>query len=221
MEKSYLERKEAWAEKMSSTAGPARVERAEGRLPPGQHTVEELPVLDLGIHPKITNKEWTLEIRGKVEKELTFDWESLMQFTQSEEVSDFHCVTTWSKYDCRWGGVRMVDLLDLAKPTDEAAFVLFISYDGYTTNLPIRLLYGEGVLLATSLDGTPLPVKNGGPVRVVIPQLYAWKSAKFIKRIEVIAEDQPGYWEKRGYSNTADPWKEERFLGKEIPGWRD
>ena len=115
----------------------------------------------------------------------------------------------------------MAEILDLVKPTDEAKFVLFVSHDDYTTNLPIAALFAEDAMLATSLHGEPLSVKHGGPVRVVIPQLYAWKSAKFIRKIDFLAEDTPGYWEQRGYSNTADPWLEERFLGEEVPGWRD
>ena len=219
MARTYLERKEAWAAKMRSL--PARTERVEGRLPPGQHTVKELPVLDLGIHPQVANSDWQLQIGGLVEEPLVMDWQSLMALPQVEMTSDFHCVTTWSKYDCRWGGVPMTEILDLVKPTDQAGFVLFASHDDYTTNLPVAALFAQDVLLATSLDGEPLSVKHGGPVRVVIPQLYAWKSAKFINRIDFLAEDVPGYWEQRGYSNTADPWLEERFSGEEVPGWRD
>jgi DMSO/TMAO reductase YedYZ molybdopterin-dependent catalytic subunit len=221
MAKSYLERKEAWAAKMIAKGSAVRSERAEGRLPPGQHTVEKLPVLDLGIHPEISEAEWRLEIGGLVEAPLELDWDGLNALPQGEDVSDFHCVTTWSKYDCRWGGVPMGAILDLVRPKAEAGFVLFTSYDGYTTNLPLGALFAPGVFLAISLDGEPLPVKYGGPARVVLPQLFAWKSAKFIKAIEFRAEDELGYWEKRGYSNTADPWLEERFAGEEVPGWKD
>ncbi|MCH2060905.1 MAG: sulfite oxidase-like oxidoreductase [Verrucomicrobiales bacterium] len=219
MARTYLERKEAWAAKMRSV--PARTERVEGRLPPGQHTVKELPVLDLGIHPEVAPPDWQLEIGGLVEEPLVMDWEGLMALPQVEITSDFHCVTTWSKYDCGWGGVPMAAILDLVKPKDQARFVLFSSHDDYTTNLPVAALFAGDALLATSLDGEPLSVQHGGPVRVVIPQLYAWKSAKFIRKIDFLAEDAPGYWEQRGYSNTADPWLEERFSGEEVPGWRD
>jgi len=219
MARTYLERKEAWAAKMRPAA--VRTERVEGRLPPGQHTVKDLPVLDLGIYPELPVTDWRMEIGGLVEAPLVMDRDALMALPRVETLSDFHCVTTWSKYDCRWGGVPMAEILDRVKPTDEANFVLFTSYDGYTTNLPVAALFAQDVLLATCLDGEPLSVKHGGPVRVVIPQLYAWKSAKFISRIDFLAEDEPGYWEKRGYSNTADPWLEERFSGEEVPGWRD
>ena len=219
MARTYLERKEAWAAKMRSA--PVRTERVEGRLPPGQHTVQELPVLDLGIYPEVDSPDWRLEIGGLVESFLALDLDGLMALPRVEMTSDFHCVTTWSKYDCRWGGVPMTEILDRVKPTDAANFVLFTSYDGYTTNLPVAALFAPDVLLATSMDGEVLSVKHGGPVRVVIPQLYGWKSAKFIHRIDFLAEDVSGYWEKRGYSNTADPWLEERFSGEEVPGWRD
>ncbi len=221
MPKSYLERKEAWAAKMRSRGEGSRAERAEGRLPPGQHTVEKLPVLDLGIHPEIARDDWRLEVGGLVEEEVELDWAAMSAFPQTEDVSDFHCVTTWSRYDCRWGGVAFGELLDRVRPADGARFVLFTSFDGYTTNLALDALLAPGALLATSLDGEPLPVRYGGPVRALIPQLYAWKSAKFLKRIDFLAEQELGYWEKRGYSDTADPWLEERFRGAEVPGWRD
>jgi len=222
MPKSYLERKEAWAAKVAAKGGGVtRVERAEGRLPPGQHAVDKLPVLDLGIHPEISEMDWRLEIGGLVEEPMELDWAGLMALPQAEEVSDFHCVTTWSKYDCRWGGVPMAEILDRVRPADEARFVFLVSYDGYTTNFAIDALFAPGVFLATSLDGETLPARYGGPVRVVVPQLFGWKSAKFVKAIEFRAEDELGYWEKRGYSDTADPWLEERFRGAEVPGWKD
>ena len=221
MPKSYLDRKESWARKMIEKGVLNKKERSNERLPPSQHTVEKLPILDLGIQPKINQKDWFLKIGGEVENELELNWENLQEFDQVEEVSDFHCVTTWSKYDCQWGGVKMLELLDMVKPSSHSLYVLFVSYDGYTTNVPIEAVYSPHALLATSLSGEPLPIKYGGPVRVVIPHLYAWKSAKYIKEIHFTDHLQLGYWEKRGYSNTADPWKEERFIDKEVPGWRD
>ena len=221
MSKSYLDRKESWAKKMAGSSDLSREERSEGRLPPGQHTVEKLPVLDLGIQPKIEEKDWALEIGGEVENELKIDWESLEKWDHVEEMSDFHCVTTWSKYDCKWGGVRMLEILDQVRPHSCAEHVLFVSYDGYTTNVPVEAVYSKHTLLATSLNGEPLSKQYGGPVRVIIPHLYAWKSAKFVKRIQFTNKMELGYWEKRGYSNTADPWREERFIAEEVPGWRD
>ena len=221
MPKSYLDRKEAWAKKMIEKGVLNQTERSNERLPPGQHTVKELPVLDLGIQPRVEESDWMLQIGGEVENELNLNWESLMAFDYLEETSDFHCVTTWSKYDCKWGGVRMLDVLEKARPHSNAGHVLFISYDGYTTNVSIEAVYSKHVLLATKLDGEPLSKENGGPVRVIIPHLYAWKSAKFVKEIQFTSELQSGYWEKRGYSHSADPWREERFIDKEVPGWRD
>jgi len=214
MPKSYEERKIAWAEKMKQKMA-ARSEnlkdRPAERLPPGQHLSERFPVLDLGIKPKIPIEDWTLEITGHVESEITLDWDALNALPQTEDISDFHCVTTWSKYDCKWSGVAFSDLLDLVRPTQEAAFVLYTAYDGYTTNTPLESLYDSGVLLATKFEGKPLTLEHGGHARVIIPKLYAWKGAKFIKKIEFLVEEEFGYWEKRGYSNSADPWLEERF----------
>lgn len=221
MSKSYLDRKEAWAKKMAGSPDSSSKERSGDRLPPGQHTVEKLPVLDLGIQPSIGEEDWALEIGGEVENELRIDWKSLMKFNYVEEMSDFHCVTTWSKYDCKWGGFKMSEVLDEVRPHSDAEHVLLVSYDGYTTNVPIETVYSKHTLLATSLDGNPLSTKHGGPVRIIIPHLYAWKSAKFVKQIVFTNKMQLGYWEKRGYSNTADPWREERFIDEEVPGWRD
>ena len=221
MSKSYLDRKEAWAKKMAGSPDSSSKERSGDRLPPGQHTVEKLPVLDLGIQPRIGEEDWALEIGGEVENELRIDWKSLMKFNYVEEMSDFHCVTTWSKYDCKWGGFKMSEVLDEVRPNSDAEHVLLVSYDGYTTNVPIEAVYSIRTLLATSLNGKPLSTKHGGPVRIIIPHLYAWKSTKFVKQIVFTNKMQLGYWEKRGYSNTADPWREERFIDEEVPGWKD
>ena len=129
MSKSYLDRKEAWAKKMAGSPDSSSKERSGDRLPPGQHTVEKLPVLDLGIQPRIEEEDWALEIGGEVENELRIDWKSLMKFNYVEEMSDFHCVTTWSKYDCKWGGFKMSEVLDELRPHSDAEHVLFVSYD--------------------------------------------------------------------------------------------
>ncbi len=182
------------------------------RLPPGQHPAKEkFPVLDLGIRPEISRQDWRLEITGLVEHPLSLSWDDFAALPRVERTSDFHCVTTWTVFDARWGGVAFTEILGRVKPLPEARFVHFTSHDGYTTNVPAASLASPDALLADWLGDAPLPVKHGGPVRVVIPRLYAWKSAKFIKVIEFLPEDRPGYWERRGYSDTADPWKEERF----------
>ena len=211
--KSYEERKAAWAakQKAKQDAAPTLAERSTDRLPPGQHLTTGFPVLDLGIKPKIPTAEWSLELTGCVENPTTLGWEALNALPQSSDISDFHCVTTWSKFDCEWSGVAFTELLDLVRPTEAASHVLYTAYDGYTTNTPLETLYDSDVLLATSFEGKPITTEHGGPARVIIPKLYAWKGAKFVRKIEFLAEDQLGYWEKRGYSNTADPWLEDRF----------
>ncbi|MBA3274050.1 MAG: sulfite oxidase-like oxidoreductase [Chthoniobacterales bacterium] len=206
---SFIERKERFARKMSGKAKPTV--RSENRLPPGQHLTPGFPVLDLGIRPDIPLSEWRLEVTGLVEHPRTFTWEEFIGLPKFEDTSDFHCVTTWSKFDVKWTGVAFFSLAEAVKPQPEAKFVLFTSYDGYTTNVSIDHVMDDDVLIATHYDGQLLPRDHGGPARVIIPKLYAWKGAKFIRKIEFSAEDKLGFWEVRGYSNTADPWTEDRF----------
>jgi DMSO/TMAO reductase YedYZ molybdopterin-dependent catalytic subunit len=206
---SIIERKERFARKMSGKAKP--IVRSENRLPPGQHLTSGFPVLDLGIQPEIAPKDWRLEVKGLVENPKTFTWDEWNALPQFNDVSDFHCVTTWSKFDVPWSGVAFFTLVDIVRPKPEAKHVLFASYDDYTTNVKIEDVMDDDVLIATGYDGRPLPIEHGGPARIVIPKLYAWKSAKFIRSIEFSAADRPGFWEVRGYSNTADPWTDDRF----------
>ncbi len=194
---------------MSGRAKPAA--RSENRLPPGQHLTAGFPVLDLGLRPEVSLGEWRLEVGGAVEQPRIFAWEEFNAIPQFEDVSDFHCVTTWSKFDCRWGGVAFFTLVDLVRPKPEAQHVLFTSYDGYTTNVRLQDCLDDDVLIATQFDGKPVPREHGGPARVIIPKLYAWKGAKFVRQIEFVEEDKLGFWEVRGYSNSADPWTEDRF----------
>jgi DMSO/TMAO reductase YedYZ molybdopterin-dependent catalytic subunit len=209
---SIIERKERFARKMAGKARPAV--RSHDRLPPGQHLTPGFPVLDLGIQPEIPLHEWRLDVGGLVENPKTFTWGEFNSLPQFEDVSDFHCVTTWSKFDVRWSGVAFFTLAEIVRPKPEAKHVLFAGYDNYTTNVRIEDVMDDDVLIASNYDGQPLAREHGGPVRVVIPKLYAWKSAKFVRSIEFIAEDRPGFWEVRGYSNTADPWTEDRFSGE-------
>jgi DMSO/TMAO reductase YedYZ molybdopterin-dependent catalytic subunit len=211
MSKTYTERKIAWAEKMRARGARAAAIRSKDRLPPGQHIVQKLQVLDLGIHPDLPEEAWRLEITGLVENPVTLDWVALNALSQEEKQSDFHCVTTWSRYDCRWLGVPLSSILDIVKPTEDARFVYYTAHDGYTTNTPVDALTHPDALLAHTLDGAPLPVEHGGPLRVIIPQLYAWKGAKWVKRIDFRASDAQGYWEERGYSMLGDPWLNDRF----------
>ena len=138
-------------------------------------------------------------------------WNDFLDQPQSDSVSDIHCVTAWSRYDNRWSGVRAKDFLKLVRPKPEAKHIVFQSYDGYATNVTLEMFAADDVLLAHSWEGNPLTREHGGPVRIVMPQFYFWKSAKWIKHIAFLDRDAPGYWEVRGYHNTGDPWQEQRY----------
>jgi DMSO/TMAO reductase YedYZ molybdopterin-dependent catalytic subunit len=207
----YIAAKQKWAEKQKARGVTARAVASQDRLPPGQKLTEGFPVLDLGVQPDIPHAQWRLKLDGLVEKPVELTWDQLHALPQVEDVSDFHCVTTWSKYDCRWGGVAFTTLYELAQPQPEAKFVYFTSYDGYSTNVALEKCLDDDVLVATSFDGKPVPREHGGPARVIIPKLYAWKGAKFVSGITFLAEDKLGFWEVRGYSNGADPWTEDRY----------
>lgn len=207
----YISAKQKWAEKQVANGFRPRQEAALDRLPPGQKLTTGFPVLDLGVQPDIPLDGWSLTLDGLVEQPETLNWKGLSALPQVEDVSDFHCVTTWSKYDCRWGGVAFTTLYERARPKPEALFVYFTSYDGYSTNVSLENCLDDDVLIATSFNGEPVPREHGGPARIIIPKLYAWKGAKFVKTISFLAQDKLGFWEVRGYSNSADPWKEERY----------
>ena len=207
----YIAAKQKWAEKQKASGVTARAVASQDRLPPGQKLTDGFPVLDLGIKPEISPATWQLKIDGLVEHPVDLTWEQFNALPQVEDVSDFHCVTTWSKYDCRWGGVAFTTLYERVQPKPEARFVHFSCYDGYTTNVALEKCLDDDVLVATAFNGAPLPRDHGGPARVIIPKLYAWKGAKFIHAITFLAEDKLGFWEVRGYSNIADPWTEDRY----------
>ncbi|KAA6485329.1 sulfite oxidase-like oxidoreductase [Agrobacterium rhizogenes] len=202
--------KRRWAAEGKFLTG--RISRPETeRLPPGQHLVKNWPVLDLGEQPHVSLSSWRLDVRGLVETPLSLDWAAFQALEQSSKVSDIHCVTTWSRYDNRWEGVSTRDLLDLAMPKAEAHYVMLTSYDGYTTNLPLADFAAEDAILATGWEGQPLTREHGGPMRLVVPHLYFWKSAKWLARIELIAADKAGFWEENGYHMFGDPWREQRY----------
>jgi DMSO/TMAO reductase YedYZ molybdopterin-dependent catalytic subunit len=169
------------------------------------------PVLDLGRHPIVPQHRWELRVDGECRSPLVLDWQAFLALEQVEDVSDFHCVTGWSKLDVAWTGVRFATVAALVEPTEEARFVVCHAYDGYTTNLPLEEALKPDVLLVHSVYGGPLPIEHGGPVRMITPQLYAWKGAKWIRRIEFLTADRKGFWELRGYSNTAHPWRNDRY----------
>ncbi len=181
------------------------------RLPVGQFETRKWPVLDLGVHPEIKPEDWTLELDGAVALPRTLSWSDFMELEQTVDEQDFHCVTTWSRFDLTFTGVRFNVVAALLDVADTATHIMCHAYDGYTTNLPLSEALKDDVLLVHSWEEDPLPKEHGGPVRMVTPQLYAWKGAKWIKRIEFMTADRQGYWEKRGYSNTAYPWRNDRY----------
>lgn len=183
----------------------------QAKLPPGQTESKKWPVLDLGVLPEVTKESWSLELRGLCQNPQVLGWSDLMSHEQVEEESDFHCVTTWSRMDLRFGGTRLVDLIACAAPADSATHIMCYGLDGYCTNLSLSDAVQTDVLLAYQVDGQPLERVHGGPVRMITPRLYAWKGSKWICAIEFMDENRPGFWEKNGYSMSADPWREDRY----------
>ena len=181
------------------------------QLPVGQTKTIKWPVLDLGYHPNIPLDKWRLVIDGEVENPMIMTWQDLMNLPQVEDTSDFHCVTTWSKMDMEWRGIRLMDLAALAQPKETATHILCYGYDTYTTNVSLEEALKPDVLLAHTVEGKPLALEHGGPLRMITPQLYAWKGSKWIKRIEFMSKNKLGFWEERGYSNTAYPWRDDRY----------
>jgi DMSO/TMAO reductase YedYZ molybdopterin-dependent catalytic subunit len=180
-------------------------------IPVGQTLTKKWPVLDLGSQPEVPISSWHLIVDGEVENPLQLSWTDFMALPQTEDTSDFHCVTTWSKLDIPWKGVRFIDLAAVARPKDTATHILCYGYDNYTTNISLEEALKPDVLLAHTAEGQPLPKEHGGPVRMITPQLYAWKGSKWINRIEFLSENVLGFWEERGYSNTAYPWRNDRY----------
>ena len=188
------------------------------RLPVGQHEVKNWPVLDLGEQPDVPLAAWSLEVGGLVDHPFTLTWEQFLALPQADDTSDFHCVTTWSRFDNRWRGVRFSTIAELAVPKAEVQHVLCTGYDcmpgsdiPYTTNLPLARAIESDVLLVHTWEGRPLPREHGGPCRMITPKLYAWKGTKWIRKIEFLADDRQGFWEDRGYSNSAEPWFNDRY----------
>lgn len=202
--------KEAWAKAGRLLTGRPDVDHAD-RLPPGQRLVTNWPVLDLGIQPDVSRAEWRLAIDGAVVNSTVWDWDALLAQPQVEDMSDIHCVTQWSRYDNHWQGVATSHLLSVVQPLPSATHVVLHGQDGYTTNVRLDHFAEADCLIAYAHDGAPLSREHGGPVRAIIPRFYFWKSAKWLKRIEVLSHDRPGFWETRGYHNEGDPWTEERY----------
>lgn len=209
-ESKLTQTKQRWAREGRFLTGRHARPETE-RLPPGQHLTQDWPVLDLGLTPNISRERWRLDVYGAVETPLFWDFAQFSAQPQSTFISDIHCVTTWSRYDNRWEGVSTRALLDACQPKPDARFVSLESHDGYTTNLSLDDFASDDALLAHSWQGAPIERDHGGPVRVIVPHLYFWKSAKWLQRIEFRSDDKPGYWEVRGYHNRGDPWLEQRY----------
>lgn len=187
-------------------------------LPVGQHEVRNWPVLDLGTTPRVATADWRLDMGGDVHAPVTLDWDAFGALEHVEDVSDFHCVTTWSRMNNHWRGVRFKTLAELVVPHDSVTTVLCTGYDTlpgsnlpYTTNVPLERALEDDVLLVVEWEGRPLPVEHGGPCRMITPKLYAWKGTKWIRRIDFLSKDRPGFWEQRGYSSLGDPWQDDRY----------
>jgi DMSO/TMAO reductase YedYZ molybdopterin-dependent catalytic subunit len=185
--------------------------REAGRLPPGQKLTQGWPVLTYGSVPKVDLGTWMFRIIGLVESEVTFGWDQFMALPQTTVHCDIHCVTTWSRLDNDFTGVLVSDVLSHARLKAEALFVMVHSYGGYTTDLSVADLIGPDCILAHSHDGKSLAPEHGGPLRLVVPKLYLWKSAKWVRGFEFMASDRAGFWETYGYNMHGDPWKEERY----------
>lgn len=182
------------------------------RVPPGQYLAKGFPVMTYGETPRVDRDAWELRVFGLAEAK-SFRWADLMALPQREFTADFHCVTHWSKLDVKWAGVRVTDLMAEVSLDPQVAYLVEHCYGGYTTNLSLDDFLREDNFFAHTLHGEPLPAEHGGPVRLVVPHLYAWKSAKWISGLEFRDRDVPGFWERNGYHNRGEPWAEERYSG--------
>jgi len=188
------------------------VRNSEGkRLPPGQIVTVKWPVLHYGTVPKVDLASWRFRVWGAVDQPFELTWDELMRLPRQETLCDIHCVTRWSRYDNVFGGIPVQSLIQRAKVKPEAGFVLVHAEQGYTTNVPLSDLDRPGNLLALTHNGSDLDPEHGGPVRLLIPHLYLWKSAKWVRGFEFLEEDYPGFWEQNGYHKRGEPWAEERY----------
>ncbi|TYQ14314.1 UNVERIFIED_ORG: DMSO/TMAO reductase YedYZ molybdopterin-dependent catalytic subunit [Gordonia westfalica J30] len=187
-----------------------RRDRDARRLPPGQYTTLDFPVLSAEPTPSVPLEKWSLAVQSAEHRAATFTWEQFQALTHDEITTDIHCVTRWSKFATRWRGVSFDTLLG-ALPFEPAPYVMAHCYGGYTTNVPLADLTGGQGWIADTYDGEPLASEHGGPARLLVPHLYFWKSAKWIRRLRFMPEDTPGFWEERGYHMYGDPWREQRY----------
>ena len=185
----------------------------EGRLPPGQALTLKWPVLHYGGVPRFDPALWDFRIRGLVKEPVRLTWEEFNRLPMKEVIADMHCVTRWSRFDNRWCGVPFTEVLRLVEPKPEARYAMIHAEQGFTANLPLEDLMRPTTLFALKHDGSPLAPEHGYPLRLVVPHLYSWKSVKWVRGIELIAADAPGFWEQNGYHIYGDPWREQRYSG--------
>lgn len=181
------------------------------RVPPGQDVVTDWPVLDLGHQPLVPTSQWSLSIKGNVARPIDLDWTAFHGLPQSKVQADIHCVTAWSMLNNVWEGVTARDLINIVQPHASTRHVIFHAHDGYRSNISMARFSEENVLLAHAWNGDAISREHGGPIRMVIPSLYFWKSAKWVRQITFLENDVKGYWEALGYHNEGDPWKEQRY----------
>jgi DMSO/TMAO reductase YedYZ molybdopterin-dependent catalytic subunit len=191
--------------------GRPREEAQSGRLPPGQYLVRDFPVLSAGPTPRTPLTDWTFSITGEVDKRKNWTWDEFRKLPTEMITRDIHCVTKWSKLDTVWEGVSVDTLLDGIDTSAE--YVMAFSDGGYTTNLPLEDVTGGKAWVAFNFDGAPLEAQHGGPARLLVPHLYFWKSAKWVRGLQLMAKDEPGFWETYGYHMYGDPWLEQRYSG--------
>ena len=187
--------------------------KAEGRLPPGQSLTLKWPVLHYGSVPRFDPAAWDFRAYGLVANPVRWGWVEFSKIPRVERTSDFHCVTRWSRFDNRWSGVAVPEILKLVQPRPEARYVLVHAEQGYTANVPLADLDRDGVLIATHHDGEPLSADHGYPARLIVPHLYGWKSVKWVRGFEFLDQDEAGFWEQNGYHMYGDAWKEQRHSG--------
>jgi DMSO/TMAO reductase YedYZ molybdopterin-dependent catalytic subunit len=190
-----------------------RVMREAGRLPPGQSLTLKWPVLHAGTVPRFDPKTWDFRVTGLVEEPLRFTWDEFLRLPMTALTADMHCVTRWSRFDVRWEGVLFSELMKRIRVKAPAKYVMVLAEQGYTSNLPLADLLRPTTLFALKHSGEPLPADHGYPVRLVVPNLYAWKSVKWVRGLEFMDHDEPGFWEQNGYNMYGDPFKEERYSG--------
>ncbi|HYM82793.1 MAG TPA: sulfite oxidase-like oxidoreductase [Candidatus Dormibacteraeota bacterium] len=186
-------------------------EATKARVPPGQYVTEKFPVLHYGSVPRVDLGRWDFRVWGEVDSPFTLTWEQFKALPRRTLETDIHCVTRWSKLGTTWEGVSIREVLALAQPRPSARFVVEHAEQGYTTNVPLEVLDDEDVILADTFEGKPLEPEHGWPLRLVLPKRYFWKSAKWIRGLELLDHDVSGFWERYGYHNEGDPWKEQRF----------